>query len=990
MIDQILNSLNDKQIEAVQKPLEPVLVIAGPGTGKTRVLTARVAWLLEYYQIPAEKILALTFTNKAAAEMQDRLLKLTGQKGKDVYCRTFHSFALDILRKYHKHLELDRFFTVCDQDYQEQLLIRLCTPYIRENVELKAKGILLSFSNYISSGRPLSNFARERWDEYLNHLKKHQMIDFDQIILYCRKLLEEKSDVCDEYRHLYPAILIDEFQDTDPQQYEIIRLLAEKNKNLFVVADDDQSIYSWRGASPENIKRLIEDFSVTHPVFLEINYRNGEKILDNAQRIIARTDRIEPDKSLKVNGEKINHIELKFFLHEKDEVDYILQKLKDWAEQGIPFREMAVIYPFHKIGQGLEQFIIKKEIPYQMAIGRSVLDNPLIKRIILHLKLIRDPDDPVALEELARIELGESLYTLIKHMALEQQARFRKILQKYYVEEDEKLPYDSLLKIRNFIAHIANLVNLKGFYTFNQLLNEISLEITTEMQPYLFRYWRVLQDFYPVEKISGWPLLDEPGKRLFVYHPDPRLAFTGAELLKSVLGRQAEVYAGEKTSQLLQNDDILITLAPIYEVKPDAGIIPIHTLKDEKRRAALSHLFKFLQWYTSKDEHPHFENFVVLDLETTDKDIYTCGIVELAAVKVEGGIVRAELHTLINPQMPISKSAQKVHGISVADVQEAPTIEEFWDEFAAFVGNSILVAHNGYNFDFPLIDRFAKKIAGKKLPNIRIDSLVLARSLFPGESNSIDALMQRFDLKTEQRHRALDDVQVLVKILKELQIRRQNLNRLTSLEMFLDIVALGIFLEDEMQGAEDRLFFVSGGRKLMTAYSKIRREYIRIFNEDSEKLRIKIRQALLEMNPRLISYESNEHLIEKIRELATQYESVSFEEAVSSFLSYLALNSAQDQLENINALSLLTYHAAKGLEFDKVILMGLENKNMPGFHALREDADDDRSVPKKLEEQRRLFYVGMTRAKSELVMTAVKNRGGWEHESSPFLKDLEI
>jgi len=989
MIEQILKTLNEKQIEAVQKPLEPVLVIAGPGTGKTRVLIARVAWLLEKYQIPAVNILALTFTNKAASEIKDRLLSITEAKGKDVYCGTFHSFALDLLRKYHHRLELDRFFTVCDQDYQEQLLSRLCAPYIKENIALKVKGILLSFSNFISQGKILSDFAKERFAEYQSHLKKHRMIDFDQIIINCRRLLEENYDIREEYRHLYPSVLIDEFQDTDPQQYEILRLLTEENKNLFVVADDDQSIYTWRGANPENIKRLIKDFSISDPVFLEINYRNGEKILQNAQRIIAQTERIEPEKMLRVNGVKANQLTLKFFFHEKDEVEFLLNTISDWSGQGIPYREIAVIYPFHRIGQGLEQYLIKKEIPYQMAVGRSVLDNLLIKRIIFHLKLVRDPDDPVALEELARIELGESLYSLIKHMALQQNVRFRKILQKYYVEEDEKLPYDSLLKIRNFIAHIANLVNLKDFYSFNQLLSEISLEISSETQSYLFRYRRVIQDFSDMENLTGWRLLEEPGNKLLIYHPDRRIAFIGAELVQSVLARPVDIYASDD-SGIPGETDVIISLAPLYDGAEGQRNIPIHILQSEKRQAALSHLFKFLQWYTCKDKRSYFETFVVLDLETTDKDIHSCGIVELAAVKVENGNVCEELHTFINPQMPISAGARKVHGISDDDIRGAPTIEEYWETFSAFCGTDMLVAHNGYNFDFPILDRYSKKISGNKLSNIRIDSLVIARALFPGESNSIDALMQRLNLQIDQRHRALDDVLVLVKIMQELQIRKQNLSRMISLEMFLDVVSLGIFIEEKIQAAEDRLFFIAGGRKLLTAYSKIRREYLRIFDEDGEKLNLQIKERLLELNPRLVSYDGNEHLIERLKELAAQYESVSFEEAVASFLSYLSLSSAQDQLESINAVSLLTFHAAKGLEFDKVILMGMENKNMPGFHALQKDTDDDRPVTKKIEEQRRLFYVGMTRAKSELVMTAVKNRGGWEHESSPFLKDLQI
>jgi superfamily I DNA/RNA helicase len=250
--------------------------------------------------------------------------------------------------------------------------------------------------------------------------------------------------------------------------------------------------------------------------------------------------------------------------------------------------------------------------------------------------------------------------------------------------------------------------------------------------------------------------------------------------------------------------------------------------------------------------------------------------------------------------------------------------------------------------------------------------------------------MNRFDITADKRHRALDDVLALTKIMQKLQLLRIEIGRLTSLEMFLDIISLANFLEGEISGVEDKIFFIAGGRKLQSVYSKIRTLYADEFKISDEVLREQIRDKIHSLNPDLVVYQNKEHLLEKIKQLAAQYDEVDIEEATANFLTQLSLNTSQDQLENINAISLLTYHSAKGLEFEKVILMGMENKNMPGFHALRVDADDDRPVSKKLEEQRRLFYVGMTRAKTELVLTAVKNRGGWEHESSPFLKDIKI
>jgi superfamily I DNA/RNA helicase len=334
--------------------------------------------------------------------------------------------------------------------------------------------------------------------------------------------------------------------------------------------------------------------------------------------------------------------------------------------------------------------------------------------------------------------------------------------------------------------------------------------------------------------------------------------------------------------------------------------------------------------------------------------------------------------------MPISRQAQSVHHISDADVKNQPRIDEFWPRFKEFIADSILIAHNGHQFDFPILDRFARQLDKSRLKNIRFDSLVLARRIFPGQSNSIDALMDRFQLKADARHRALDDVVVLKEIIDRLQEVKSELLKQSSLEIVLDIVALANLIEDKVTAREDQIFFRCGARKLLSPFSKIRSLYAKTMKYDEKYILDKIRNKIEQFEP----YNNEEDIWQRMKEIGHQFENLKIDEAIMQFLNFISLNSSQDQLQDINAVSMLTFHAAKGLEFDKVILLGMENDNMPSFMALRNDADDDRPVAKKLEEQRRLFYVGVTRAKTELVLTAVKNRGGWERESSPFLKDI--
>jgi DNA helicase-2/ATP-dependent DNA helicase PcrA len=970
--DQSLQTLNKKQQIAVKSPLEPTAVLAGPGTGKTRVLVARIIYLIEYFHIHPENILALTFTNKAANEMQNRLVDLNSEKGKRVYTSTIHGFALSLLRKYFEQTGLRKHFTVCDGEYQIRLVKNICAPFIKENLDAKVKGILNAFSNYTIRQKSLSAFTRERYFEYVRHLDKHNLIDYDLIIVKCRDLLFNHPDVLREYQGIYRAILVDEFQDTDKVQYGILSLLAQKKKNIFIVADDDQSIYAWRGACPDNIRQFIVDFNIVAPIFLEENYRNGSRILSSANTIIQTTDRIIPNKKLRVNANKKNEIELRLFLTEKREIEFVIQKIRDWVNSGVSYGEIALIYPQHKVGQLFEQELLKEQIPYQMATGRSLLDNPMVYKLIAYLRMVRDPEDDLALEELSRTELESFLHSMIKQRSLKRKISFRKALYDFYRYGDQRITIESKLKIKNFIAHIANLINLKNFYQFNKFIDEIYSISDQQKSSFLIRMHANLEDVFSSSGPLALNILDLSEKKVTIVHPNEQVRYLAAELIKTVCGVEVRQQQGQQLLMIVDHMEI-----------------PLYRLLSDKRKGSLSAVFKFLQWYAVHRDR-ELSDFIVLDIETTDQDIEHCGIVEFAAVRVRNNRIVDRFSSLIKPDRAISRDAWNIHHISEQDVKNAPSIEQYWPEIKRYLGQDILIAHNGYAFDFPILDRFARKSEGEKLTNVKLDSLVLARSLYPDQSNSIDALMERFSIQCNQRHRALQDVEVLAEIYGHLRKHRLSFTGKISLERYLDYVALGNYLENAYSATEDRIFFIGGARKLGSPYSKILLNYCQRFTIDEGLISKKVKERLQQIVPQVSSYQEYEQLMLKIKNMTGLFNSLPIEEAIENFLSYIALSSAQDDLEEINAVSLLTYYAAKGLEFDKVFLLGMENENMPNFFALHKSSDDDRSVSQKMEEQKRLFYVGLTRAKTEIILTVVKNRGGWQRESSPFLKNLKI
>jgi DNA helicase II / ATP-dependent DNA helicase PcrA len=990
MISSLMDSLNKKQRLAIEKPLQPILVLAGPGTGKTRMLVARIGVLIEKHPFPPEKILALTFTNKAANEMKTRLLNQCGQKAIDVHTSTIHSFALEVLKKFHHKVGLEKNFSVCDREYQTRLMTKLCSPVIRDDLNNKVKALLLSISNFQMRSKDLTPFGKEKYNEYNSYLLKHKLIDFNQIIVFCHHLFEENKDILSEYQHLFPAILVDEFQDTDPVQYEIIKMLAAKEKNIFVVADDDQSIYAWRGANPENIKKYIEDFEISDIDLLDINYRSGDNIIDSAQRLIKDTDRVEPNKKIISLPDVLDDIKVYLFLNESDEIDFIIKKISNWAENEIAYKEIALIYPFHKIGNSLEHYFLKAKIPYQMATGNSILENPFLLKLILYLKVVQNVTDDISLEQLSENEIGIQLTKLIKNNALRQNSTFRKSLYEFYRLKKSEIDYNSLIKIKRFISQIANLVNLKSFYTLNQVIDEIY----GYSQQFKYSYLNEKNN-----KLEKPPVLNEyfeilkNGKNdslITIYHPNPKIEFLAAELISSVLDRTVNLFS-EKKQGMDDFNNIIFELEASNDSYKNAVVIPVYKFANSKRKSSLSNLFKILQGLLSKKTDALPESYVILDLETTDKEIATCGIVEIAAARVKNGKISSELQSLINPEIPISKGAQAVHNISEKDIKNSPTLADYWKKFVDFIGDDLIIAHNGYAFDFAILDRFSKKIRGKKLHNIKLDSLAMAQNLFPNQSNSIDALVGKFHLNAGTRHRALDDVKVLNDIVNIMQNIKAELFQKTSCEIYTDIVALGNYVENKIHATEDRIFFVSGARKLISPYDNTIDQYSKKFNLDKVEIVQGLKNVITNFDTVTLSYNQDENVLYKLKLLANDFNHLPIDEAIANLINHLNLRSGgQENLEDINAVSLLTFHAAKGLEFDKVILMGLEKNSIPGFHALREDDEDERSISKKIEEQRRLLYVGITRGKSEVLLTAVKNRGGWENESSPFLKDLDV
>lgn len=404
----ILNSLNPEQQEAVQCTEGPLLILAGAGSGKTRVLTHRIAYMLEKNKVQPWNILAITFTNKAAREMRERLERLIGLKADSLWVNTFHSACVKILRREIGVLGYTGNFVIYD-DADQQTLIKMVLKdmniddkkYPPRTISNKISGYKNELKTPLQAKRLAGDFYEEKiidiYEEYQKRLEKNNAVDFDDIIMLTVEMFQKHPEILEKYQKQFRYILVDEYQDTNTSQYMLIKLLAERHKNICVVGDDNQSIYQWRGADIRNILSFEEDYPQTKVIKLEQNYRSTENILEAANKVIANNSQRKEKKlwTEKTGGDKI-------FLYpaqdERDEASFIARTIKDLlGKENKAYKDFAILCRVTGQFRAIEEGLIFNNIPYRIFGGQKFYDRKEIKDIIAYLKVLVNPRDEVGL-----------------------------------------------------------------------------------------------------------------------------------------------------------------------------------------------------------------------------------------------------------------------------------------------------------------------------------------------------------------------------------------------------------------------------------------------------------------------------------------------------------------------------------------------------------------------------------------------------------------
>ena len=489
-MNELLAGLNDKQKEAVLHFEGPLLILAGAGSGKTRVLTHRIAYLIEEHQVPPYHILALTFTNKAANEMRERVNNIIEYGAGSIWVSTFHSTCVRILRRFIDHLGYDNAFTIYDSDDQKSLMKDICKQLNIDTKKYKERTFLNAISSAKDELKTPEQYADEVakeynkkifgrvYKEYQKRIKQNNALDFDDLIMLTVQLFRQNAEILNHYQERFPFILVDEYQDTNTAQFTLLSLLASRYQNLCVVGDDDQSIYRFRGANIHNILNFEKIFPATKVIRLEQNYRSTKNILAAASGVIKHNS-MRKEKTLWTTAEAGAPISYGRYDNEYEEAQGIASDIHREVKDGMSYSDFAILYRTNAQSRVFEEKLIYEGIPYRIIGAVNFYARKEIKDILCYLKTINNSADDIAIKRIINIPrrgIGQTTIGRISDYAFSQEMPFYEALRR--VDEIPGCTRASA-KIHSFVSLIEHFrMKLRGeMYSLEDMTQEL-LDVT--------------------------------------------------------------------------------------------------------------------------------------------------------------------------------------------------------------------------------------------------------------------------------------------------------------------------------------------------------------------------------------------------------------------------------------------------------------------------------------------------------------------------------
>jgi DNA polymerase III epsilon subunit family exonuclease len=941
---------------AIEAPAGPVLVVAGPGAGKTFCLIARIGHLIGRMGVEPRRICAVTFTNKAADEIAARLRREIGPAADEVTRGTLHALCLLLLRDHASALGLRRGFGIADEEYQHRLLRRL---HVRPE---RYAQVLLLFGRHRLQHMALTAGDAELFRVYREALRARNLLDYDDLVALAGELIRGHPQAAAAIRTRWDCVLVDEFQDLSLAQYEVITGLAREHRHCFAVGDDEQSIFSWTGADPTILHRFGTDFD-TLPIVLDRNRRCSRQIFESARRLVTRNPALF-DKRLDADRESEHCVAARTFEDERAETEWLIADLaRDREAAGLGWGDYALLYRAHRIGQYLETALVDAGVPCRLARGQALADDEVIGYVVSSLRVIRAPDDPLALEGFAERTLPRTLLDQLR-------IRFRHLdlvtALRAYARSAPRGDPDAR-KAWRFVFHVENLEALsRAHEAIGPLVDEL---LGQRLGPYR----------NPLEERAAE--LTDPADFPGAAHLAERLHDTQA--------RHGMVWVQPDRGVEIPLLRMLRAALGDYVQPLRAGTVPSpgdFVLRAGAARPLL--VFKALQLLHCRGLTDPHQDYVAFDVETTDLDVAGCEILELAAVRVRGRTIVEQFTRLIRTTRPVSPAASKVHGYYDADLCDQPTFAQVWPAFRAFVGDDLLVAHNGQEFDVPVLRRLAAGLPGIG-ELVFYDTLPLARSLME-ESARLSDLAHRFGVDIGRSHHALDDAGALAGVLRHLGDLKVARSRKAALVQLLGWLGLAFALDAAEPTAEELVLRDIATPATLGRYG----DCLEIYAEEREAAGAPAVEELIDrlggarlmerirtQRPAAERYPSS---VARLQSLVAASAAPTLAESIDLLLARVALSRSDGVPADGHRVNLLTLHSTKGLEFSRVYVVGAEDAQLPGFRALEEGNEAE------IREARRLLYVGMTRARDRLVLTRVERRDGRHAGGDLFLREAGL
>ena len=1028
-----LHGLNEKQIEAVTHKDGPLLVIAGPGTGKTKVITHRIAHLIREHNIRPERILAITFTNKAAEEMQQRINTEIGEPhGSSVKACTFHAFCVKVLRNHALKIGLSENFTIFDQELQDEILTESVRelnlnpddypPWLLRNIISDAKCTLQNPVDAIGNtdihdSETIENI-RSVLRTYQDKLAEYDALDFDDLLVKTVELLR-MEEVKEAYHQEISYILVDEFHDVNSVQYHLLQLLcAPPKQNLMVVADEDQSIYSWRGSDPQFIEHFRTDFN-PQTVELDDHYRCSEKILRAAEEVISKNPERQKQHTLRTHkdaGRDIFHYTFDTPIAEAKGIISVIENLV--KRRNHSYRDIAIFYRTHKLADVLAEQLLRANIKFQRILPTNSFGEGNSKGILAYLRFIQWqlPQDLEQAINFPETYIDDLTWVRLKWIAARKDIDFMELLRDIEAYPEDVGPL-TRRNIRQFWTQLEELSDEIEGEKIDKIIQKLFDALEVSCSPYRAEELEVLEKQPDLPNLATaqdvlYSAIDlgEPIQITASHGIDEYCAaHTVCQTLETYLNQNVQLQFlsadDNKPTQLDNGVHLLIgEFEELGEKERDTRIILIGTantadgdvihLETEGVRSIVA--LKLCQRLINRYESPNMADMVVYDLETTGINPKTAEIVEIAAHRLS--LIGDEVeryHCLVKPPGGyIPRAATRVHGIDMETIKDSPGIEAVLPEFYGFIHDRILIGHNVAEYDNLILARDLRRHLKRNLSAPHYDTLVTARRLFPRQRCNMGALAEKFGIEHGRLHGALEDVSVNREIFKELIKIDAYKREVKSLTELLPLVGLGILAKTEVSPAEETTGIPTRDTLTETdVFLNAAKRFVQRHNtklpdrfplEASEAIQAEthikeLQESTVREFPEDVEWRQRRiHFVNAV----LHFESVSGEHQLTNFLDYQKLLTNIDELDDrTEQLTLMTLHAAKGTEFPVVIILGMEEGSFPMWRQNITEAE--------IEEERRLFYVGMTRAQNQLYLSSTTYRTS-DRDRSPSMFVREV